>query len=93
MQREYLPLSIAKLGKRIKHVHVRDADGNTNYNLPPGQGITDWHGVLNALQLVGYDGFLSLEMGQYKEPARYSREAKEYLQRVIREVREGVYAV
>lgn len=93
MQREYLPLSIAKLGKRIKHVHVRDADGNTNYNLPPGQGITDWHGVLNALLQVGYDGFLSLEMGQYKDPGRYSREAKEYLQRVIREVREGVYAV
>jgi len=92
IQREYLPISIAKLGSRIKHVHVRDADGCTNYNLPPGQGITDWHGVLEALHGVGYDGFLSMEFGGYKEPARYAREAKEYLQRVLSEVREGVYA-
>jgi sugar phosphate isomerase/epimerase len=71
---------------------VRDADGNTNYNLPPGQGITDWHGVIEALGESGYDGFLSLELGGYKEPARYAREAKDYLQNVISEVREGVYA-
>lgn len=91
IQREYLPVSIAKLGNRIRHVHVRDGDGNTNYNLPPGQGITDWHGVIAALHSVGYDGFISLELGQYKEPGRYAKEAKEYLERVIREVSEGKY--
>jgi sugar phosphate isomerase/epimerase len=86
VQREYLPMSIAKLGDRIRHVHVRDADGNTNYNLPPGRGIIDWHGVITALQGVGYDGFLSLEMGQYKEPERYAAEARQSLERVLDEV-------
>lgn len=89
MQREYLPMSIGKLGSRIKHVHVRDADGNLDYNLPPGQGITDWHGVVTALQQVGYTGFLSLELGQYREPGRYAAEAKRYLERVLADVREG----
>ena len=92
IQREYLPVSIAKLGSGIKHVHVRDAEGNLCYNLPPGQGIIDWHGVIRALGKCGYDGFLSLELGQYREPRRYAKEAKEYLERVIQEVSEGVYA-
>jgi sugar phosphate isomerase/epimerase len=89
IQREYLPLSIAKLGNRIRHVHVRDADGNLDYNLPPGQGITDWHGVVVALEKVGYDGFLSLELGQYREPGRYAAEAKRYLEWILADLGEG----
>jgi sugar phosphate isomerase/epimerase len=91
IQREYLPISIGKLGDRIRHVHVRDGDGNTNYNLPVGRGITDWHDVVTALQGVGYDGFLSLEMGQYAQPERYAAESRRTLERVLSEV--GVHRV
>ena len=86
IQREYLPISIGKLGDRIRHVHVRDADGNTDYNLPVGRGITDWHGVVGALQRVGYDGFLSLELGQYAEPERYAAESRRHLAGVLSEL-------
>jgi sugar phosphate isomerase/epimerase len=89
IQREYLPMSIGKLGDRIKHVHVRDTDGLLDYNLPPGQGITDWHGVVEALQRVGYDGFLSLELGQYLEPERHAGEARRHLQGVLAELEAG----
>ncbi len=34
---------------------------------------------------IGYNGFLSLELGQYREPERYAQEAKVYLERVIRD--------
>ena len=63
----YLPMSILKLGARIAHVHCRDGDGLLNYGLPPGQGIIDWQGVLQALREVGFDGFLTLELSGFRE--------------------------
>jgi sugar phosphate isomerase/epimerase len=88
-QREYLPMSIRKLGKRIVHTHVRDSDGLVAYSLPPGQGILDWDEIIAALREVGFDGFLSLEMSHYRDPARYFKEAQEYLRKVIRADRNG----
>jgi hypothetical protein len=35
---------------------------------------------------VGYDGFLSLEMGQYREAERYAGETRQALERVLDEV-------
>lgn len=85
MQREYLPMSIHKLGKRIFHVHAKDSDGLLNYSVPPGLGIVDWDGVVDALQSVGFDGFLSFELGRYQDPKRWLKQAREYLERVIAE--------
>jgi sugar phosphate isomerase/epimerase len=70
LQREYLPMSILKLGDRIAHVHCRDGDGLLNYGLPPGQGIIDWRGVLRALRDVGFDGFLTLEVSAFAITSR-----------------------
>jgi sugar phosphate isomerase/epimerase len=92
IQREYLPISIAKLGDRIRHVHVRDTDGALDYNLPPGHGITDWPGVVAALQRIGYDGFLSLELGQYRDPRRWAGEARVHLARVLADAGAGAPA-
>lgn len=83
MQREFLPLSIHKLGTRIYHVHARDGDGLFCYNLPPGQGIIDWEGVIAALVAVGYRGFVSLEFTRYADPARYAAAAKAHLEEII----------
>lgn len=86
IQREYLPMSIHKLRGKIAHVHCRDADGLLFYGLPPGQGVIDWHGVIRALAETGYDGFLSFEFSGYEDNLRIAREAKEYLERILREV-------
>lgn len=85
IQREYLPMSIAKLKGKIAHVHLRDADGLLFYGLPPGQGVIDWHGVVRALAGIGYDGFLSFEFSGFDENLRIAREAKDYMERILRE--------
>ena len=59
--------AVRRLGKRIKHVHVKDAVGkpgkqNDDFMFPMlGEGVTDWKGFFDALTEVGYDGYLSVE--------------------------------
>jgi sugar phosphate isomerase/epimerase len=38
-------------------------DGNQFAFAPPGEGILDWPAILAALDNIGYDGVLSLELG------------------------------
>ena len=83
LQREYLPMSILKLGARIAHVHCRDGDGLLNYGLPPGQGIIDWRGVLRALREVRFDGFLTLEMSGFRDNLEIASDARAYLERML----------
>ncbi|MCI8331800.1 MAG: AMP-binding protein [Clostridiales bacterium] len=55
--------SITNLGAYIKHVHIRDSeiiDGKTEFCLI-GEGSLPLDELMNALQSVSYDGFLSLE--------------------------------
>ena len=53
------------------------------YNLPAGQGIIDWEGVMDALGKIDYQGFLSLELTKYKEGEKYAKIAKDYLETII----------
>jgi sugar phosphate isomerase/epimerase len=85
IQREYLPMSIAKLGARIAHVHLRDADGLIYYGAPVGQGIIDWHGVVRTLKGVGYDGFLSLEYSGFDDFLDVARRSKRYMEQILEE--------
>lgn len=84
IQREYLPMSIYKLKNKLFHMHVRDGDGMLCYVLPPGSGIIDWDALVEALQDIGYDGYLSFELARYKNPTKYVKQAKEYLEQVLR---------
>ena len=55
--------SITNLGAYIKHVHIRDSEitnGNTEFCLI-GEGSLPLDELMNALDSVSYDGFLSLE--------------------------------
>jgi sugar phosphate isomerase/epimerase len=83
LQREYIPWTIYKLKEKIFHVHVRDGDGLACYQLPVGDGILDWDGIVQALGKVGYDGFLSLEIGTYANPGPYAKRSLDYLREVI----------
>jgi sugar phosphate isomerase/epimerase len=89
VQREFLPWSIHKLGDKLLHMHVRDSDGQLCRSLPAGMGIIDWHGVIEALRDVGYDGALSMEMHHENtrgdDPWYYDRWTLEYLRRVLHE--------
>ncbi len=83
IQREYIPMSILKLGKRIAHVHLRDADGLLYYGAPVGQGVIDMSGVVKALKSIGYDGFLSFEYSGFENYLDIARSSKSYIEGII----------
>jgi sugar phosphate isomerase/epimerase len=55
-------ISVYRLGKRIKHLHVSDNDGVTNVHWRPGMGKIDWKAMFQALKDIGYDGVVSIEL-------------------------------
>jgi sugar phosphate isomerase/epimerase len=62
-QKEILPLSVEKLGRRIQYVHASDNDGQTNQHLPPGTGSVDWDGVFLALKKHDFSGYVAVDVG------------------------------
>jgi sugar phosphate isomerase/epimerase len=82
-QREHVPISIRKLGKRIFHLQVRDSDSLVLHQLPIGQGLLDWDAIVGELIDCGYEGFLSIEFRGYINPVRWIRESRDYLLRVL----------
>lgn len=83
MQREYLPWSVYKLGEKIFHVHIRDADGLAVYQLPVGQGIIDWNELVRSLKKVGFDGYLSLELAGFDNQYKYAKESIDYIRKIL----------
>jgi len=85
-QKEVLPISIEKLGKRMYAVHLSDNDGSAEYHYAPGRGKIEWQSLLEAVKKIGYEGFLTLEVAgvtnleeQYIEGKRVVEEAAKEL--------------
>lgn len=85
LQREYPPVAIHKVGRRLVNVHVRDID-RTMRSFPAfGEGVMDYEGMARALRAVGFNGFLSIEQDRHTAMdmkavcARYLRTMKEVL--------------
>ncbi len=55
--------AVEKLGTRLLQVHVNDNDGQQQQNLVPGEGTFDFTGLIDVLRQVGFEGFLSAELG------------------------------
>jgi len=55
-------ITVYRLGDRIGHTHFSDNDALTNVHWRPGKGKVDWKAVMKALQFVGYDGAINLEL-------------------------------
>ncbi len=55
-------VAVYQLGQRVFHTHFSDNDGQTNAHWRPGKGKIDWSATLQALQDVGYDGVISIEL-------------------------------
>jgi len=59
--------AVSRLGRRIRHVHVKDAFGKPGvfgetFSFPfLGEGLIDWRGFFRELKRAEYNGFLSLE--------------------------------
>ncbi len=82
MYRNEVPTDyVYQMGKDLRYVHISDVD-----RLPPGQGRGDFIGLVHALNDIGYDGFLSMEIGfNYRnaQPDKFAREAYEYMKPLV----------
>ena len=74
-----LPEIIEEAAPYAMHVHANDASGRG-----PGMGATDFVPIAESLRKVGYDGYVSVEVFDYKpDPVTIARESIEYLRRVF----------
>lgn len=74
---------VHRMGKDLHHIHISDND-----RLPPGQGVGDWTALIDALEHVGFDGFLTMETGFHRrgiEPDQDARQALEFLRPLVAE--------
>ncbi len=82
-QKEILPLSVEKLGKKIYYLHVSDNDGKINKHLGLGKGNIDWEGVFLALKKHGFDGYVGLDIGNVEDLEREVIESKKFLEELF----------
>ena len=83
-QKEILPLSVEKLGSRIRYVHASDNDGQTNQHLAPGTGTVDWEGVFLALKKHEFAGYVAVDVGNVPNLDAAYRESKSFLENLAR---------
>jgi sugar phosphate isomerase/epimerase len=72
---------IYEVGARVFHTHFSDNDGTSNAHWRPGKGKIDWQGVLQALQAVGYEGVLSIELEDVPGTGRSQQQSNAALDR------------
>ncbi|MGH3088088.1 MAG: sugar phosphate isomerase/epimerase family protein, partial [Rubrobacteraceae bacterium] len=68
---------VHRMGPNLHYVHLSDED-----RLPPGAGRCDFVGLVEALKEVGYEGYLTMEIGFNRrdvEPDQIARQAYEYM--------------
>lgn len=85
-QKEILPLSVEKLGSRIRYLHVADNDGRDNFHLALGEGTIDFEGVFLALKKHRFDGYVAIDVGNVPDLEGAYRRSLAYLQELSRRI-------
>jgi len=74
-----IPELIARYRPHVGHFHVNDSN-----LLGPGMGETDFTPIFAALLKHGYDGWVSVEVFDYKPGCEYiARRSMEYMQQIL----------
>lgn len=74
-----LPEIIEEAAPFMMHVHANDASGQG-----PGMGETDFIPIAAALNKIGYDGYVSVEVFDYKpDPITIARDSLAYLKQTF----------
>lgn len=78
--------AIETVSEHLIAVEVHDNQGRTDDHLVPFEGTIDWAAALTAVQKVGYDGTLMMELGS-RGPAKATlnraRQAREKMDRLL----------
>jgi sugar phosphate isomerase/epimerase len=72
---------VHELSEYIEHFHLADiANTRVHNHLIPGNGAIDFRGVFDAMDDIGYNGFVTVELYPYQDnPVRTAEEAYSYL--------------
>ena len=71
---ESIPDVVRVLGDRIWNLHVEDIPGRKHYHLIPGEGTIGWTALRGALDGVGYDRFLTVELYTHTQDPQLAAE-------------------
>ena len=82
-QKEILPLSVEKLGSRIKYLHVADNDGRVNEHKALGEGTVDWKGVFTALKKHRFAGYVAIDIGRLDDMDDAMRRSIAFLEELL----------
>lgn len=74
--------TIETVSEHLIATHVHDNRGRNDDHLLPFDGTIDWPGALTAVQKVGYDGTLMLEMAPSASPKDTLKKAKHARERI-----------
>jgi fructoselysine 3-epimerase len=69
-----------EMAAHLDHVHFADDD-----RLPPGEGSVDWHGVMQALKTIEFNGYITMEAGfntRKVDPDRVARSSLTHLKKM-----------
>jgi len=77
-------VAVRRLAGEFAHVHLEDiAASRVHQHLLPGRGAMDFEAILRALEHVGYDGWVTVELYPYESTAdAAARQAIEFLRRL-----------
>jgi sugar phosphate isomerase/epimerase len=78
--------AIETVSGHLVTTHVHDNQGKTDDHLVPFEGTIDWPAALTAIQKIGYDGTLLLEIaahGSTRDTLKKARKAREKMERLM----------
>jgi sugar phosphate isomerase/epimerase len=78
--------AIETVSEHFVTTHVHDNRGRADDHLVPFEGTIDWPGALTAVQKVGYDGTLMLEIaahGSARETLARAQKARQRMEKLL----------
>jgi 5-keto-L-gluconate epimerase len=70
--------SYIRAGRHLGHMQLADSN-----RLSPGRGTLNWVDILETLQAIGYDGWLSVEIDQLPNPVTAARRSIDVIRALL----------
>jgi sugar phosphate isomerase/epimerase len=76
---------IFKLKEYIHHFHLADIKNKIHNHLIPGLGSINFKKVINSINDIGFEGFITVELYPYKEnPSEAALQSYKYIQKILK---------